>query len=170
MNESLFYFFNSFAGQSLALDRLIIFVADYLGWVVLGWALIYFLFFRRSEMWLLFIPTVAWLVSEILQRLTAWPRPFAYLPDVQQLVEHVPTGSFPSSHTTFFFALALVVYTLSRKLGHWYLAAALLICLARVVAGVHWPSDILGGIALGALVSAIFFLIHNLLTSRQVRL
>ena len=162
MNLNFFNYLNSLAGQSLFVDRLIIFTADYLGWVILGWALIYFIFFRRAKISLLLIPLAAWLASEVIQRLTTWPRPFAYLPEVQKLVEHVPDGSFPSSHATFFFALALVVLSFSRRWGYFYIVIALLIGVARVIAGVHWPADILGGVALAALVTALSFLTINL--------
>ncbi len=36
-----------------------------------------------------------------------------------------------------------------RKLGWWLFAGAALMGVARVVGGIHWPSDILGGAVIG---------------------
>jgi len=61
--------------------------------------------------------------------------------------------SFPSGHATVLFALALVLWSVSRGLG---LVAALhglfVVCLPRVYFGRHWATDILAG-AVVALVT-----------------
>ena len=44
----------------------------------------------------------------------------------------------------------------------WALIATLAVGLARVITGVHWPSDILGGIIVGALsFSAVYFVFRK---------
>ena len=60
--------------------------------------------------------------------------------------------SFPSGHASFFFTLSTVVYFYNKRWGLWFYAASLLIGLARVMAGVHYPTDILGGAVLGVVV------------------
>jgi undecaprenyl-diphosphatase len=59
-------------------------------------------------------------------------------------------SAFPSGHTAFFFALSVPLWRRSRWLGA---AAAvwifLTICLPLLDRGNHWPSDILGGAAVG---------------------
>ena len=77
------------------------------------------------------------------------PRPFMVFDNVKQLINHDITSSFPSGHASFYFAFAAGVYLFNKKIGAAYLALAGLIGFARVVAGVHWPYDILGGAALG---------------------
>jgi undecaprenyl-diphosphatase len=65
--------------------------------------------------------------------------------------------SFPSGHAAFFFALATAVTLFnkkvhperSRRTGIWLFVGAFLISLARIYAGVHYPSDILAGAAVG---------------------
>ncbi|MBI5732405.1 phosphatase PAP2 family protein, partial [Candidatus Jorgensenbacteria bacterium] len=49
------------------------------------------------------------------------------------------------------FALAFIVFCLNRRWGVWFMSGALLNGLARVFVGVHWPSDIAGGIIVGLL-------------------
>ncbi|MBU6414904.1 phosphatase PAP2 family protein, partial [Patescibacteria group bacterium] len=40
----------------------------------------------------------------------------------------------------------------NKKWGIWFFAAAILMDVSRIVAGVHFPSDILGGAMLGIAV------------------
>jgi membrane-associated phospholipid phosphatase len=71
----------------------------------------------------------------------------------------VKTSSFPSGHATssmiFYLSLAL---TLTAERSRWRVPAAaaayllsLLIGTSRVMLGVHWPSDVIGGWAFGLL-------------------
>jgi undecaprenyl-diphosphatase len=59
-------------------------------------------------------------------------------------------SSFPSDHAVLFFPLSTGVFFVSRRLG--WLATALVsvvICFPRLYLGIHWPTDILAGAALG---------------------
>jgi undecaprenyl-diphosphatase len=63
--------------------------------------------------------------------------------------------SFPSGHATSAVAILLLAALVLPKQNRplWVglgLSIALLIAASRVLLGVHWPSDILGGILLGA--------------------
>ncbi len=82
------------------------------------------------------------------------PRPFISHDDFNPLFE--PIGfSFPSGHATAFFAIAAVIYSWNKKIGSVFFLAALMIGLARIFAGVHYPLDILGGAILGMIVGFI---------------
>ena len=79
-------------------------------------------------------------------------------PDLEPHLVVVRTSSFPSGHATssmiFFLTLALVLGEGTRWRGLAVSAALLLsflIGISRVMLGVHWPSDVIGGWAFGLL-------------------
>ena len=92
-------------------------------------------------------------MTEIIRFFYNRPRPFEVLENVVKLTDHTTGSSFPSGHAAVIFGLAGFLFLHNRKIGLWFLAAAVLIGIARVAVGVHYPSDILGGLTVG-LVSA----------------
>jgi membrane-associated phospholipid phosphatase len=64
------------------------------------------------------------------------------------------SNSFPSGHTAFVFALATVVYPYHKRLSYFVFVSGALIGLARIMAGVHYPADVLGGMVLGVAFGA----------------
>lgn len=89
-------------------------------------------------------------------------RPFVFEGLDSLITQNPLEASFPSGHATFFMALA-VYFLLARhkKLGLFLLVSAVLIGLARVAAGVHWPSDVVVGWLIGALVSWVIYRVFN---------
>lgn len=63
--------------------------------------------------------------------------------------------SFPSDHATATIAIAAAFLLQGvRRLGLWFLAAAVLVMVSRVYIGTHYVSDVLGG-ALTAIIAAV---------------
>lgn len=89
----------------------------------------------------------------ILKNLFARPRPCATYPEMVDLV-HVPSSySFPSGHTVSAMAVAFTILTQHKKLGTVALILAFLMALTRLYVFVHFPTDVYGGIIVGAFIA-----------------
>ncbi len=99
--------------------------------------------------------------SAVIKELVARPRPCHQIdgvPVVQGihlLVDCGPGKSFPSSHAVNNFAVATVFAFYYRQWIWAFVGWASLVALSRPAVGVHYPSDILGGAAIGALVALL---------------
>ncbi|MEY9993736.1 membrane-associated phospholipid phosphatase [Streptomyces sp. V4I8] len=90
----------------------------------------------------------AHLVSMGVKRMVRRPRPAHVQPLVRTLGRH----SFPSSHATSAAAATVAFGTL----GAYAIAPlAAAVCVSRLVVGVHYPSDVAAGVALGALTARV---------------
>lgn len=161
LDLAIFNFLNNLAGQSLFWDTFFVYLASHYSYVVI--LLVLFLVFAkykmREKVRIFLVATGAavvsrFLVTEIIRLFYNRPRPFNVM-EVNQLIFHDGYGSFPSGHATFFFAFATAVYFYNKKWGAVFLGAFLLMTISRVIVGVHWPSDILGGFIIGVIVAAL---------------
>ena len=160
---------NSLAGRNYWFDWGIYLPVEIFPYIlVLG--VLCFLFFWKSEAQkiqnrLMVVEALAtslitrFFIAEPIRILVARERPFEVLSGVHQLVLHSEGKSFPSGHATFFFAVATVIFLYYRKTGIIFFFLALSLSMNRVIAGIHWPSDIFAGIALGIVIP---LLIHYL--------
>ena len=78
-------------------------------------------------------------------------RPFAVNPTVSLLIPPPVDASFPSGHTAVSFASVAALRTANSRLWKPALALAVVIALSRLYLYAHWPTDILGGVAVGIL-------------------
>ncbi len=76
------------------------------------------------------------------------PRPFL-IHEVNLLIPAPRAPSFPSNSTSVAFAIAASIWMTNRLLGSILFIPALMVALSRVFIGVHYPSDVLGGVAFG---------------------
>lgn len=122
-----------------------------LGWLALG-ALGALIDRRRRRDWLVSVATVAAAhgTSIAVKRVVRRPRPVD--PSVQVLAGTPSQLSFPSSHAASTTAAAILYGGLLRRRLIPLLVPPMLI--SRLVLGVHYPSDVLVGSALGAAIGA----------------
>ncbi len=105
------------------------------------------------------------LCSFVLKPLFARMRPCALLPAGGHLVDWIrlPVGmkydfSFPSNHAANNFAVVAFfssIFYESKRLRIWYVVA-MLIGIGRIYEGVHYPTDIVGGVLVGLTIGFIF--------------
>ena len=90
----------------------------------------------------------------------AWYRPRPFAAGIgHSFLRHVADSSFPSDHVTVLAATGFALWCSgawrTRPLGVLLLGAALVVGWARVLLGIHYPGDVVGGFAVGALAVAI---------------
>jgi undecaprenyl-diphosphatase len=167
MNSSIFIFLHSFAFQSNWFDSLVIFFAEpfiYIFIVVVTAILLLqsHIFddfnlksiYRKSRMVIVIAVTTVsgYILANLLKLLIQSDRPFVAMSNVHTLIPE--SGyAFPSGHSATIAAFAFAVFFKNKRLGYICFLAMLLIGVSRVVSGVHFPIDILGGYALGFLVA-----------------
>ena len=88
----------------------------------------------------------------VLKPLIGRLRPLVERPDVVLLIPPPGDASFPSGHTAASFAAVFALKASGSPLWKPALLWALLIAFSRLYLYVHWPSDVLGGAVLGAVV------------------
>ena len=159
MDARLVLWFNSIVGRSGAVDALIISFERIVP-VILFLLLLGFIVWpghpRREKIFLAFVPLVSgliarYIVTNAIRFFYDRPRPYEAYAIHNLFVKD--NGSFPSGHAAFFFALGTALYFYDKRWGIGFLCAAALISFSRVAAGVHYPTDILGGAAIGVAVA-----------------
>lgn len=170
-NTTLFWKIYSLSGHNYWLDKFMVFSAEWLGYLLVFGIIVLFVVNRKKYLNLAVVSIGSAIIGRgifvaIIRFFYHHPRPFMVFENVKQLINHDITSSFPSGHATFYFALAVGVYLYDKKIGAVYLALAGLIGFARIVAGVHWPYDILGGIALGVATALLIKFFAGKLSGR----
>jgi len=124
------------------------FTADML-FVILIIAALYLGGYRKEALVFAVVFLITSVVTLGLKYLIARPRPS----DLGIIPESEP--SFPSAHTSYAFALATTLSYYHRKAAPFLFAWAILIAFSRVFLGFHYFTDLLGGAALGIVVSLV---------------
>ncbi|MEU0989070.1 phosphatase PAP2 family protein [Streptomyces sp. NPDC005953] len=83
------------------------------------------------------------------------PRPFVDHKDLEVLVLGKTDYSFVSDHSTMAMAIAVGIFLAHRSLGYAALGLALAEGFLRVYMGVHYPTDVIGGFALGTAITLL---------------
>ena len=163
----------------------IIFGATALGWVLLL-SVIMFLLFRRipyssafapfekafkriGDIFVLLITAFAsYIFSVVFKNIFTIGRPAMYDLNLHPLLSLTGYG-FPSSHAAFYGAVAFILYYMDTVAGIFAFLVVLVIGTSRVLAGVHSPLDILGGLVLGLLTASVVDFIVEKLNNWRVR-
>ncbi len=152
-NVEGFKLINNLAGHFFWLDKFMIFAADKMGYLMILGVLL--LVWKNPTKFKVVTLTIGSAILarvifvELIRYFIYNPRPYMALGDINILMNHEVSSSFPSGHTTFYFAIAMGVYLFNKKAGRIYFILAGLIGFARIFVSVHWPLDILAGAGLG---------------------
>jgi undecaprenyl-diphosphatase len=124
--------------------------------VLLGVTAVVVLFVvERRAGWLMAIGSISSLLDNVIKLAISRQRPPA---DLVHILNPTTGYSFPSGHAVFFTWMSfMLAFSLAPRVNPrlrpvlWIFAGVviLLTCIARVWDGVHWPSDVIGGVLLG---------------------
>ena len=165
-NLSLFLLIFGISNKNDLLDFLMIFGAEYLIYLML----ILTIFFaikgkvpeRKSLLLFLISFPILVLLIKFIHLFFFEPRPYV-TNDILPLITHKADASFPSRHASISFAIAFAFLYFKSKWGTPLLLLAFWVGISRVYVGVHYPLDILGGIAVGIISQTIALQIKKLL-------
>lgn len=172
LDQKLMQAATAIGGREPGRDAIVFFLADGLPFVLVGTAVWLFLTGRtaaerRRNQEVGFAAIISVLLAFATRALMAGslerPRPFDAFPDIHHLtftsLEYIRlygnTYSFPSGHAAVTFAFVGTIFFMGRhgRLGVALLAVALIVIMARVVAGFHYPTDVIGGAAMGLAIA-----------------
>ncbi|MGZ4852570.1 MAG: phosphatase PAP2 family protein [Halobacteriota archaeon] len=117
--------------------------------MVLMIAALYLGGYRKEALVFAIVFLVTNAVTQGLKYLIACPRPN----DLGIIPESEP--SFPSGHTSNAFSFATTLSYYHRKIAPFLFAWAILVAFSRVFLGLHYFTDLLGGAAVGIVVSLV---------------
>lgn len=124
----------------------------------------------------------------ILKNLVARTRPYEAIEGLVNIIEKQKDFSFPSGHTGSTFAVSGVILVIAlfgmpiiakegnlireksslamRIIAVIFIIYSVLLGFSRLYVGVHYPTDVLAGLALGLITSAIAYLVYQLILKK----
>ncbi|MEH0545248.1 phosphatase PAP2 family protein [Streptomyces sp. B21-105] len=119
--------------------------------------------------WAPLAAAVAVLVNVPIRGFVERPRPFRDHQGLEVLVSGKTDYSFVSDHATLTMAMAVGLFVANRKFGLVGIGVALLEGFCRVYMGVHYPTDVVGGFALGTAVALLLSPVASMLLTPVLR-
>ncbi len=109
---------------------------------------------RDPALWsFLAVPAAVFVLGTALRRVINRPRPYEALGFAPLFPKDTKGQSFPSRHCFSASCIAVAALRVCPAAALVLGLLALLIALSRVLSGVHYPSDVLGGLVFGAAAS-----------------
>ncbi|MCL6627102.1 undecaprenyl-diphosphatase [Alicyclobacillus shizuokensis] len=166
-DDEVFHAINQYAGHTPGLDQFMYFIAQYsLELYALLFIIAWFALPRREEArrHALVVSVAGGVIALIINLIigTIWyrPRPFVAMPhQVNHIAPHADDASFPSDHTSGAFGFTSGSFGKASRWVSWtFLILAILVMIARVYVGDHWPTDVLASVVVGTVSGRVAWL------------
>jgi len=149
----------------LTYNFILIFLNDIAIYLIIILSFAYFLFKNKFTFLKLTLTLIlTFIFTYLVKNLVFLDRPYQLNNQIPPVLV-VPKGStFPSAHAAYAAALAITVFLYNKKTGLVFILTAFLIGLARILAHVHFVTDVITGLILGAFLA---LLVHFSLKSSK---
>jgi len=176
-DQNVLVWMNNFIiGKSVAVDTVMVFLGVYFIYALpVIMVTLWFIYPKKRVPLTLsfFACLVSWLlITKLFVPNFVWfrPRPDFGLIGLKEVFFYRPSYSFPSDHATALFAITFGLYAFKwKKAGNWFLLYTVLVLVPRVIIGIHFPLDILGGMISGALGVLLIYLTQNFWTKKVIK-
>lgn len=148
------------------MDKVMI-LSTYLGnggivWIIIALSLLFSKKYRKIGVMAIAALILSTILGEgILKHIVRRIRPSSNIPAFDLLIQRPLSYSFPSGHTTSSFAVAGVLARYFRSYTIEFFGLASIIAFSRLYLYIHYPTDVLAGVALGLICSGIIVYIFN---------
>lgn len=99
------------------------------------------------------------MIYKALKVRTSRPRPYRVVPAVTAAAMPLDEFSFPSGHTLHAVSMTLIATAGYPELSTLLIPVAILIGASRPILGLHYPSDVLAGAAIGAAIANLMVMV-----------
>ena len=105
------------------------------------------------------VPGISFVLLSIVRNRLNWKRPYEEH-DLQPLIQKNTKGqSMPSRHVFSCTIIAMCVLSMNLPAGIVCLLCSLILCVVRVLGGVHYPRDVAAGLIIGLIAGSLLFAI-----------
>ncbi|WP_250277867.1 phosphatase PAP2 family protein [[Clostridium] colinum] len=163
LNQKIFNILFDFGNRHKKLTIFITIYSCYLFFIMylIGYVYIFLNFEKFGYKTLLkyiFVPLITIIIAKILRKNINSKRPFEKM-NITSLVEHKGGNSMPSNHSASAMVLAMALTYISPKYFLFFIILAIITGIFRIIAGLHYPIDVLFGFLLGLLIGILGFFI-----------
>jgi undecaprenyl-diphosphatase len=177
-DSTVYHIINGLAGHHRLFDHIMIFFAKnaleiYAAFFVIAWFVLprKNIENRHALVMAGFSGILALIINVIISHIWFRPRPFTVFPKgtFTELIAHSVDASFPSDHTAGSFGFAAGSWGKNTKwISYTFTILAIIVMFSRVYAGVHYPTDVIGGMIVGIVSSKVMWKFSRLLYPRTL--
>lgn len=163
LNQKLFDILFTFGNKHKKLTIFITIYSCYLFFIMylIGYFYIFLNFNKYRYKTLLkyiLIPLITIIIAKILRKNINSKRPFEKM-NIISLVKHKGGNSMPSNHSASAMILAISLTYIFPKYSVFFIILALITGIFRIIAGLHYPIDVLFGFFIGITIGILGFYI-----------